>query len=200
MPTPADSRRFDADYYRRFYGRRDTRVSEPTAIARLAAFVIGYMLHLDMPLRSVLDLGCGLGHWRRAISRLAPKARYHGVEFSDYLCRRHGWTQGSVVDFATTRRHDLVVCQGVLQYLDDDDAVRAIDNLGQLAPGALYVEALTARDWRENCDRSVTDGDVNLRTGAWYRRRLHRHFVPLGGGLFANRRAGIVTFELETLA
>ena len=58
--------------------------------------------------------------------------------------------------------------------------------------------ALTARDWRENCDRKRTDGDVRLRAGAWYRRRLDRGFTALGGGVFAARRAGFPFFELET--
>ena len=80
----------------------------------------------------VLDLGCGMGHWRTALEKLAPKARHRGVEYSDYLCERFGWEKGSAVDFAPGRTFDLVVCQGVLQYLDDRAAARAIDNLADL--------------------------------------------------------------------
>lgn len=150
----------------------------------------------------VLDVGCGVGHWRTAAAELWPKARYHGVEFSAHLCERFGWTRGSVVDLdpaAALGRaaFDLVVCQGVLQYLDSRAAARALQNLARWTDGALYLEALTARDWRENCDRTRTDGDVHLRSAAFYRRRLARDFQTCGGGVFVSRRAGVTLFELE---
>lgn len=211
-PRPATARpaattgpksRFDADYYRRFYGDPKTRVVNAAAVARLAGFVAGYLRYLDVPVRSILDIGCGLGHWRTAARRLWPRARYHGVEYSEHLCARFGWTQGSVVDFAPERlrpdgQFDLIVCQGVLQYLEAEAARQALANLGRWCRGALYLEALTTRDWRENCDRGRTDGQVHLRSGAWYRTALRRDFVPAGGGVFLPRRGGVTLFELES--
>ena len=194
--------RFDADYYRRFYHDRKTRVSDRAAVARLARFVAGYAAMLGVQVRAILDVGCGLGHWQYAAAEHWPRARYHGVEYSRYLCERYGWAQGSIVDFdpKTLRpsgTFDLVICQGVLQYLDDRAAARAIDNLAEWCHGALYLEALTQADWDERCDRQRTDGDVHLRSGAWYRRRLERHFLACGGGLFVSREAGVTLFELE---
>lgn len=196
------STRFDADYYRRFYDDPHTRVSDLASVKKLAALVAAWMRYLDLPVRHVLDVGCGKGHWRTALGAHFPKARYHGVEYSEHLCRRHGWAHGSIVDLdpaAACGRDtfDLVVCQGVLQYLDDHEAARAIQNLGRWTAGALYLEALTALDWRQNCDRKRTDGAVHLRPGAWYRRRLQRRFHDVGGGVFPSRRAGVTLFELE---
>lgn len=191
---------FDADYYRRYYEDRRTRVTDLPRIRRLCALVLAALAHYELPLRTALDLGCGIGLWQRALARLAPRVRYHGVENSDYLCRRFGWSKGSVVDHEPGRSFDLVICQGVLQYLDDRAAAKAIQNLARLCRGALYLEALTRRDWAENCDRQVTDAAVNLRPGSWYRRRLQPHFVPVGSGIFLSRQAPFTTFELETLA
>ncbi|MBM4061660.1 MAG: class I SAM-dependent methyltransferase [Planctomycetes bacterium] len=193
---------FDAAYYRRFYADPRTRVGDAAATGRLAAFVAAYLRYLDVPVRTILDVGCGVGHWRTAARRLWPRARYFGVEHSEHLCAVHGWIRGSVVDLdaralAPAGTFDLVVCQGVLQYLDDRAAARALRNLGRWSGSALYLEALTALDWRQNVDRTRTDGDVHLRDGAWYRARLRRRFVACGGGVFASRRAGVALFELE---
>jgi len=199
--SPA-GQRFDADYYRRFYADPKTRVSDRTAVQKLATFVSGYLQYLDVPVRSILDVGCGVGNWQLAARKVWPRARYHGLEHSAHLCQRFGWTQGSVVDFdartlRTDAQFDLVVCQGVLQYLDDRAAARAIDNLGKWCRGALYLEALTSLDWRQNCDRTRTDGEVHLRTGGWYQKRLREHFLDCGGGVFTSRSAGVTLFELE---
>lgn len=196
----AKDERFDAAYYRRYYQNRRTAVGSPADTQRLSDFVATYLRYLRLPVRSVLDLGCGLGWWRDALHRHFPRASYLGVEYSQYLCDRHGWTQGSAADFDPGRQFDLVVCQGVMQYLDDKAAAAALRNVARLCRGALYLEALTRRDWRQNCDRDTTDGKVNLRTGEWYRRRLLRAFHNCGGGMFVRRSAPVTLFELETLA
>jgi trans-aconitate methyltransferase len=180
---------FDAAYYHRFYVDRRTRASSRAQVARLAGFVAAYLRYLDVPVRSMLDAGCGMGFWRDAAAGLWPRARYAGIEVSDYLCRRYGWTQASIVDYKPKRQFDLVVCRSVLQYLDDADAARAIDTLASLARGALYVEVTTTEDWRDTCDRRRTDSAVHLRPARWYRRHLSRRLVAAGGGIFVSRSA-----------
>ncbi|HEX6240680.1 MAG TPA: hypothetical protein VFZ61_07300, partial [Polyangiales bacterium] len=87
-----------------------------------------------------------------------------------------------------------------LQYLDDRTAARAIVNLGRLTRGALYLSALTQRDWLQNCDRSRTDRNVHLRPVEWYGKRLRRWFKPSGAGFWIRRGAPLVTWEMETAA
>jgi len=189
---------FDRAYYERHYRDARTRVGSPAAAARLGGFVTAYLQYLEQPVRTVLDLGCGLGLWRNLVHRAFPHARYTGVEVSDYLCRKYGWTQGSVVDYTADEPADLVICHGVLQYLDANDARRAVHNLARNCGGALFLEALTSEDWERNCDRTRTDGDVFLRPVAWYRRALRRRFTPAGGGLFLAPASPAVLYELET--
>ena len=128
---------------------------------------------------------------------MLPRARYSGLEASAYLCGRHGWIAGSIVDFSPRKPFDLVVCYDVLQYLSDAEAGRAIANLARLSRSAVYVSALTREDWRENCDRSRTDRNVHLRPADWYRRRLRRRFRHLGFGVWLRRDVSAILWEME---
>jgi SAM-dependent methyltransferase len=188
---------FDEEYYRRFYLNPATRVSAAPAQARLADFVFGYLAHLEVPVKRVLDLGCGLGQWRKELAKHHPKATYQGVEFSPYLCEKLGWVRGSVADYRGRGRYDLVICQSVFQYLDDAEAKAGIRNLARLCRGAVYLEIITRKDWREHCNREITDGNIHLREGAWYRKQLDRHFRSIGGGLFLPKDSPAVLYELE---
>ncbi|MDD9937100.1 MAG: class I SAM-dependent methyltransferase [Myxococcales bacterium] len=196
-PEPDTKERFDRRYYARYYESPRTRVTSRREVARLGAFVFAYMAHLQLPVRRVLDAGCGLGYWRDALAEHHPRASYRGIEVSEYLCRTKGWERASIVDYAPRGQFDLVVCQGVLQYLPNRQAAQAIDNLAELCRGALYLEALTRGDWEQSCDRRATDGDVHLRSAAWYRKRLAPHFHACGGGIFVHRDAPTVLYELE---
>ena len=134
--TQPAATRFDEHYYRRFYGDAGSRVTSQAEVTRLVRFVAGYLAYLQLPVRRVLDAGCGLGWWRAPLGRRYPKMVYTGIEVSEYLCRAHGWEQASVVDYRAEPPFDLVVCQGVLQYLDDGEAAAAIRILygGSLKP------------------------------------------------------------------
>jgi SAM-dependent methyltransferase len=190
---------FDAAYYRRFYLDAGTRVHDEAEQHRLAAFVFSYLDYLQIPVRNLLDLGCGLGHWGRELELRHPDATYTGVDASEYACRIYGWEQGTAATFRGRGQYDLVVCQGVLQYAGDDEVRRSLANIARLCRGAVYLEIPTQRDWREHCDRSVTDGEINLRTGEWYRNAISRHFRSAGGGLFLPNDSPVVLYELESL-
>jgi len=188
---------FDAAYYERFYLDPRTRVAEPRDIEVQGRFLASYLEYLKLPVRWTLALGCGLGRLRDPLLARFPRARYTGVEVSEHLCAELGWVHDSVVTFRSRRRFDLVICQDVLQYLDDPEAELALRNLARLCRGALWFGALTREDWEENCDQARTDGNGYLREGVWYRRRLDPAFVCAGAGVFVARRSGVVMFELD---
>jgi len=162
-----------------------------------AQLIAAILRHAGVAVRSILDAGCGTGLLRNAFARVLPRARYVGLETSAYLCARYRWTRGSVTDFAPRAPSDLLICYDVLQYLNDRDAVRALNNLAKLTRAALYVSALTREDWLTNCDQSRTDGAVHLRTGDWYRRRLRRHFNYLGCGVWLRKDVTVILWEME---
>jgi SAM-dependent methyltransferase len=188
---------FGAEFYRRYYVDPRTRVASRADALKLGRFVCAYADYLGFTVRRVLDAGCGLGHFRGPVRMFFPRARYVGLETSAYLCRRHGWVQASVADYAPKQPFDLVFCHDVLQYLDDRTAARALANLGRLSRGALYFSVLTASDWRRNADRSRTDPGVHLRPAAWYRARLLGRFRHLGGGFLVRRGFDPLLWELE---
>ena len=78
---------------------------------------------------------------RRQLLRHFPRARYTGLEVSEYLCRKHGWEQGSAATFRSGRPFDLVVCYDVLQYLQTREAAAALRNLALLCRGARRTSA-----------------------------------------------------------
>jgi SAM-dependent methyltransferase len=164
---------------------------------RLGRFVCAYVAYLGFTIKRVLDAGCGLGHLREPVRKYFPRARYVGLETSEYLCRRYGWTRGSIAAYRPRQPFDLVFCHDVLQYLPDREASRALANLTRLCRGALYFSVLTAEDWRRNADRARTDSGVHLRPAGWYKSRLSRGFRPLGGGLMVRRGYDPLLWELE---
>lgn len=190
-------KQFDEQYYRQFYFDPKRRVDSQKSTDRLGAFIAGYLRYLPLPVRRVLDVGCGIGRWRKVIAEQFPGARYEGIEVSDYLCERYGWKQASIVTYAPAGRYDLVICQGVLPYLSAPEASAAIKNLGRLCRGALFLQAVTREDWESVCDRRRTDRQQHLRSERWYRARLRPFFTGLGGGLWLSADAPCVLYALE---
>jgi hypothetical protein len=191
------SNNFSAAYFRKFYLNPATRVVTASEMRSRAALIAAILHQAQIPVRSILDAGCGIGLLRKPLAEFLPRARYSGLEASRYLCDRYGWIAGSVVDYAPRKPADLAICYDVLQYLTDADAARAISNLSNLTCSALYVSALTAEDWRENCDRTRTDRAVHLRPGAWYRRRLRKSFRYVGFGIWVRSGVTAILWDME---
>jgi trans-aconitate methyltransferase len=188
---------FGPAYFKKFYLSAATRVVTQGEMRTRARLIAAVLAQTGIPVRSITDAGCGIGLLRAPFRELLPRARYVGLEASDYLCARYGWTQGSVTDYAPRTPSDLVVCYDVLQYLDDRDAARALANLARMTRAALYVSALTREDWRLNCDKTRTDRAVHLRPGEWYRRRLKRNFHYLGFGVWLRKDVTAILWDME---
>jgi len=189
---------FDSAFYQRFYVDPRTRVTTQEEMSRRASAVAALVRYLELPVKRILDAGCGLGLMRASLLDAFPDATYTGIEVSEHLCKRYGWTQASLATYRSRSRYDLTTCYDVLQYLPDFAAARALANLGRLCRGALYFHAPTHEDWQGNADRSCSDGNIHLRDADWYRTRLARNFHYAGFGVHVRRGVAFAQWELES--
>jgi 2-polyprenyl-3-methyl-5-hydroxy-6-metoxy-1,4-benzoquinol methylase len=187
--------RFDAVYYARFYGRRPVHTRRQ--IGHLAEGVLSFARWWRIPIRSVLDVGAGKGYWRDWLAELHPTVKYHGIDASDYACRRFHHERADIASWDPPRRYDLVVCQSMMQYLGDAHATKAIGTLAEACRGLLLFDTPTVSDRDTVIDPSSTDLDVHWRGGDWYRQRLTVGFMEIGAGLWLSRECPAVFFELE---
>lgn len=198
MPVaPGDPARFDRAYYRRFYGRRG--VHDADGIAHLAAAVDHLAAWWGIPIRSVLDIGAGTGLWRDWYRTHRPGVRVQSIDVSEHACITWGHEQRDIAEWRPRRAVDLVICHGVLHYLDTARAERAIDNVVASTRHLLYLEAPTRSDMDDVVDPDHTDMHVHRRSGAWYRSRLSADLRQVGAGLWV-RRDRVPMFELEAAA
>jgi hypothetical protein len=188
---------FDAGYYGTYYGSARTRVHGAKEIARLCTAVTSMLDWWSVPIDTVLDVGAGVGLWRDWFKKHRPKTVYRSTEVSRYACAQYGHEQRDITKWRANDAFDLVVCQGVLPYLDDAGCAKAIENLAAMTAGLLYLEAITKKDVHEVIDGAKTDVKVHERTGAWYRSRLRAHYTELGCGLWAKHDAPVLFYELE---
>lgn len=189
---------FGRDYYQRYYYDPRTAVASRREMLARARLIAALTAHAGLPVRRILEAGCGTGMLRAPLKRLLPRAHYVGLETSEYLCERYGWQHGRIESYRARTAFDLVICYDVLQYLDARRAERALANFARLCRGVLYFSALTRFDYQHNCDQARTDRDVHLRSGAWYRARLRRGFREAGLGFWLRRGAPLTLWELES--
>src|SRR5262245_2681527 len=108
----------DHGYYQQYYFNSRTGVSSKLQAPNRQPLLAAHADDIGLPVKRILDMGCGTGMLRAPLKRLFPHASYTGVETSEYLCRRYGWDQGVVENYRTAKPFDLVVCYDVVQYLD----------------------------------------------------------------------------------
>jgi hypothetical protein len=190
---------FDKGYYERYYGTAGTRVHSAEEIGRLCNAVVSFLDWWQYPLETVLDVGAGTGLWGQWFKKNRPKVSYRSTEYSAHAAKEYGHEQRDITKWRDAKgaTFDLVVCQGVLPYLDDEGCAKAIENLAVMTGAFLYLESITKRDIKEVCDVDKTDVKVYGRTGSWYRSRLQKHYNEVGAGIWVKKDAGVLFYELE---
>jgi SAM-dependent methyltransferase len=164
-------------------------VISPASMARRAEWAIATAEYvLGRPLRTVLDVGSGEGHWAPAIKRLRPRVRYTGVDPSPYVVRQYGarrhivcGTIGALDALPLDGPFDLVLCCAMLNYLGPIDVARGLRQLSGQLGGVAHVELFTRGD--------PVEGD--FRGWRWYTRSWAQA---------AFRRAGLVSIGLHCYA
>lgn len=176
------TKHYDRAYFDRWY--RDGGIGGPARLARKVALAVATAeYHLERPIRSVLDIGCGEGAWRAPLRKLRPRVQYLGFDASEYAIARHGRTRNLRLarfgDFATLRPCapvDLLVCSDVLHYLPTRELDRGLPALADLCGGVAFIEVFAREDETEGDDH-----DFQPRPAAFYRRRLRDlGLQPLG--------------------
>jgi SAM-dependent methyltransferase len=166
-------KRYDEGYFERWYA--DPAIRSGAWLRRRVGLAVALAeFVLDRPVRSVLDIGCGTGRWRAAVRRLRPRARWVGVESSEWVLAHHGRRLGLVSggfgELATlplAGPFDLVICADVLHYLQPAELDAGLPALAALTGGVAWLETYARGD--------AIDGDLEgfqRRPGAWYRSRF----------------------------
>jgi SAM-dependent methyltransferase len=196
-----DLTHYDRHYFDKWYRHPRHRVKTRQDMRRQLGFIVAateYML--DRPVRTVLDVGCGEGNWATVLRALRPRARYVGVDASEYAVRRFGarrnlrlGTLGNIGTIGLEGPFDLILCLGVLNYVAADELRRGLRQLRQLAGGLAYLEIFTRSD--------EATGDFRKSAAhppGWYRSVFRRAgFVPLGLHCYLPRELAAHAAALE---
>jgi SAM-dependent methyltransferase len=193
------AKQYDRAYFDRWY--RDPRQKvkhggEFTRKVRVALSLAEY--YLGRPVVSVLDVGCGEGHWRAPLLAERPHLHYVGVDASDYVVARYGRTrnlhQFGFTDLPSLADHaaalfrgmpsvDLLVCSDVVHYVGSADLAIGLPAFSKLCHGVAWIEMFCRGD------EFVGDDDGFIaRPREWYRRTLARTgWLPLGSNAWLHR-------------
>ena len=195
-------KRYDRAYFDRWY--RKGGIGGARRLARKVALAVATAeYHLERPLRSVLDIGCGEGAWRAPLLKLRPRVHYLGFDGSEYAIVRYGRRRNLHLarfgDFAQLRPcppADLLVCSDVLHYLDAGELDRGLPGLAELCGGVAFLETFAREDRAEGDEH-----DFRNRPAAFYRRRFAAlGFTQLGSHCWLSPALADTATELETSA
>ncbi|MEL1265170.1 class I SAM-dependent methyltransferase [Pseudoxanthomonas putridarboris] len=196
------NKHYDAAYFQRWYRRGD--IGGAARLARKMALAVAVAeYHLERPVRTVLDIGCGEGAWRAPLLKLRPRLHYLGFDSSEYAIKRYGRTRNlhyaRFEDFQYLRPCapvDLLVCADVLHYLPTRELRRGLPGLAELCGGVAFLETFTKEDEFEG-----DQAGFQSRSSAWYRRQFQGHGLqPIGdhcwlGPVLAGDTAALESFD-----
>jgi SAM-dependent methyltransferase len=171
------AKRYDRAYFDKWY--RKAGIGDRARLNRKVALAVATAeYHLERPIRTVLDIGCGEGAWRAPLLALRPNAQYLGFDSSEYAIRRYGARRdlhyASFADFAHLRPCapvDLLICSDVLHYLPIRELNRGLPGLADLCAGVAFIEIFAKEDETEG-----DNVDFQPRPAKFYRER----FAALG--------------------
>lgn len=179
-----DLSHYDRAYFDKWYRHPRTRVKSRVDMLRQLGFILSAAEYLlDRPVRSVLDVGCGEGNWSTVLKKLRPKARYLGVDGSEYAIKRYGARRnlrlgsfGGLGDLDLDGPFDVILCLGVLNYVAPDELKTGLRAIHELSGGLVYLEIFTRAD-----DASGDFTREYARWPGWYRRTFRQAgLVSLG--------------------
>ena len=167
---------YDKAYFDNWYRGRNRVHTRDEVRRKIMLAVAAAEYFLRRPVASVLDVGAGEGGWFTHLRSLRRRARYVGVEPSEYAVAKFGAARnlqrGTFAGLSSLRLKgpfDLVVCSDVLHYLSERDIRRGIGELARLTGGVAYIEVLTAED------NIIGDLDgLTQRPSSFYRRTFER--------------------------
>jgi SAM-dependent methyltransferase len=145
-------KRYDAAYFQRWY--RDLGGSHRQALARKVALAVAIAeFHLERPVRSVLDVGCGEAAWRAPLLKLRPGLRYQGVDSSEYAVARYGRSRnialatfGQLDQLRFGAPVDLLVCSDVLHYVPTAELRRGLSGITEHCQGVAFLDLYAKED------------------------------------------------------
>ena len=145
---------YDRAYFDRWY--RDSGGSKVSRgrLERAVALAVASAEHfLGRRVRTVLDVGCGEGHWRAPLLALRPGLAYLGLDASEYAVRRFGRARnlhlarfGELAALRPCPPVDLLICADVLHYVPDAELKAGMPGLAELCGGVAFIETYTAED------------------------------------------------------
>ena len=166
---------YDREYFDRWYRREG--IGGSARLARKVALAVAMAeYHLERPIQTVLDIGCGEGAWRAPLLKLRPKLQYLGFDSSEYAIRRYGRSRNihyaHFGDFEYLRPCppvDLLICSDVLHYLSMRELNRGLPGLADLCGGVAFIEMFAKED------AAIGDEDeFQSRPARFYRERLSK--------------------------
>ena len=194
------TKRYDQQYFDTWYRKRG--IGDTARLTRKVALAVATAeYHLERPIRTILDIGCGEGVWRAPLLKLRPKARYLGFDSSEYAIRRFGARRNlhhaRFGDFALLRPCapvDLLVCSDVLHYLDKRELDRGLPGLAELCGGVAFLETFAREDEAEGDEHEFQNRPANF-----YRQRFAKlGFSQVGSHLWLSPALRDHAAALET--